>query len=40
MNNRFVLLLVGIIILAAGVLDIKYKGLFFRMLPETVKEYM
>lgn len=37
MCKRPVLLIFGIIILAAGVADIKYKGLFFRMLPESVQ---
>lgn len=37
-NSFFLFLIVGLLTVIAGLLDIKYKGLFYRQLPERLQE--
>lgn len=39
-NKKLISLLIVIIILVAGLLDIKYEGLFFQLLPNSVQSYL
>ena len=39
-KKKLILLLIGIILLVAGLLDIKYEGLFFQLLPNSVQSYL
>ncbi|WP_205317633.1 hypothetical protein [Oceanobacillus zhaokaii] len=39
-NKKPFLALMIITIFIAGLLDIKYKGLLFQLLPDTVKSYL
>lgn len=40
-NNKTPILLGGIIIIViAGLLDLKYEGLFFRTLPESIQQHL
>jgi len=34
------ILLVAVILMIAGLADMKYKGLFYRLLPESVQSYI
>ncbi|MFT9818346.1 hypothetical protein [Lysinibacillus sp. NPDC056185] len=36
-NKKPLLLFIIIIIVIAGILDIKYEGLFFQLLPESIQ---
>ncbi|MEY9977193.1 hypothetical protein [Lysinibacillus sp. RC79] len=36
-NKKALLLFIIIIIVIAGILDIKYEGLFFQLLPESIQ---
>ncbi|MDM5228026.1 hypothetical protein QUF73_18050 [Cytobacillus sp. NJ13] len=36
-NRTWLVLFIIIILLIAGVLDLKYQGLFFQLLPESVQ---
>ncbi|MDF2037067.1 hypothetical protein P2R12_08900 [Cytobacillus oceanisediminis] len=36
-NRTWLVLFIIIILLVAGVLDLKYQGLFFQLLPESVQ---
>ncbi|WP_197142924.1 hypothetical protein [Lysinibacillus sphaericus] len=39
-KNKKLLLVFIIIIMFIGILDIKYEGLFFQLLPESVQNYL
>ena len=39
-NKRSILLLIVIIFFIAGLLDIKYEGLFFQLLPNSIQSYL
>ncbi|MFF2178707.1 hypothetical protein ACFVT8_19940 [Lysinibacillus sp. NPDC058147] len=39
-NKKPLLLFIIIIIAIAGILDIKYEGLFFQLLPESIQNYL
>ncbi|WP_185150652.1 hypothetical protein [Cytobacillus dafuensis] len=39
-NKKPLLLLIIIIFIIAGLLDIKYEGLFFQLLPESIQSYL
>ncbi|KOS61110.1 hypothetical protein AN161_19200 [Lysinibacillus sp. FJAT-14222] len=39
-NKKPLLLVIIIIIFIAGILDIKYEGLFFQILPESIQTYL
>ncbi|MBS4189892.1 hypothetical protein KHA94_06700 [Bacillus sp. FJAT-49705] len=39
-NKKPLLFLIIIIFLIAGLLDIKYEGLFFQLLPESIQSYL
>ncbi|MCL1697691.1 hypothetical protein [Lysinibacillus sp. BPa_S21] len=36
-NKKPLLFIIIVIILIAGILDIKYEGLFFQLLPESIQ---
>ncbi|MDY0409766.1 hypothetical protein ACFFIS_13460 [Virgibacillus soli] len=38
-SKKPILLLIAFILLIAGLADIKYKGLFFRLLPKSIQAY-
>ncbi|MGY3187573.1 hypothetical protein [Lysinibacillus sp. TE18511] len=39
-NKKPLLLVIIIMVFIAGILDIKYEGLFFRILPESIQTYL
>jgi len=39
-KNRWTILLVSAVVFTAGLMDIKYKGLFYQRLPESVRSYL
>ncbi|WP_170061519.1 hypothetical protein [Rummeliibacillus pycnus] len=39
-NKKPLLLFIVIIIFIAGLLDIKYQGLFFQSLPKSIQSYL
>ncbi|TKI53829.1 hypothetical protein FC756_21905 [Lysinibacillus mangiferihumi] len=39
-NKKPFLAFIVILIIIAGLLDIKYEGLFFQMLPKTVQDFL
>ncbi|MEQ6355607.1 hypothetical protein ABNX05_13340 [Lysinibacillus sp. M3] len=39
-NKKLLLIFIIIIMFIAGILDIKYEGLFFQLLPESVQNYL
>ncbi len=39
-NKKPLALVIILIIFIAGILDIKYEGLFFQMLPESIQTYL
>ncbi|MFC9540617.1 hypothetical protein ACFTQ7_12115 [Lysinibacillus sp. NPDC056959] len=39
-NKKLLLIFIIIIMFIAGILDIKYEGLFFQLLPESVQTYL
>lgn len=39
-HKKTVLVVIMIILLIAGILDLKYEGLFFQLLPESVQSYL
>ncbi len=39
-KKKLILLLLVVIIFIAGLLDIKYEGLFFHLLPNSVQSYL
>ncbi|WP_342545509.1 hypothetical protein [Lysinibacillus sp. FSL K6-4013] len=39
-NKKIFLLLVFVVIVIAGILDIKYKGLFFQLLPTSIQTFL
>ncbi|MCY9546316.1 hypothetical protein [Lysinibacillus xylanilyticus] len=39
-NMKPLLIFIIIIFFIAGILDIKYEGLFFQLLPESVQNYL
>jgi len=39
-NKKPLLLFIIIIIFIAGILDIKYEGLFFQLLPGSIQNYL
>ncbi len=39
-NKSFFLLMITILLVVAGLLDIKYKGLFYRQLPESIQDWL
>ncbi|WP_170138864.1 hypothetical protein [Oceanobacillus chungangensis] len=39
-NKKTMILLIGVIIFIAGLLDIKYKGLFYKLLPDSIQVYL
>ncbi|GAB3053546.1 hypothetical protein [Virgibacillus ainsalahensis] len=40
MSKKPILLLIGMIVFIAGLADIKYKGLVYRLLPESIQVYL
>lgn len=39
-NKKIFLLLIFVIVVIAGVLDIKYEGLFFQLLPTSMQTFL
>lgn len=39
-NKNQILLFVIVIFIIAGLLDIKYEGLFFQLLPQPIQSYL
>jgi len=39
-NKKLLLIFIIIIMFIAGILDIKYEGLFFQLLPESIQNYL
>lgn len=39
-NKNYILLVIIVIFVIAGILDIKYEGLFFQLLPEPIQSYL
>ena len=39
-NKKTTLLLLIIIFIIAGLLDIKYEGVFFQLLPKSIQSYL
>ncbi|WP_456272444.1 hypothetical protein [Bacillus sp. AK031] len=39
-NKKLLLVLILLVILIAGLLDIKYEGLFFQLLPDSVQAFL
>ncbi|WP_197091028.1 hypothetical protein [Bacillus sp. FJAT-27231] len=39
-NRKPILLFVIILLFVAGLLDIKYEGLFFQLLPHSIQSYL
>ncbi len=39
-NKKPLLVLIVVIFFIAGLLDIKYEGLFFQLLPESIQSYL
>jgi len=39
-NRRAILLVSTVVVFTAGLVDIKYKGLFYQRLPEFVQSYL
>lgn len=39
-NKKSILVLIVLVLLIAGFLDIKYEGLFFRLLPNSIQSYL
>ncbi|MCQ6274717.1 hypothetical protein JMM81_06990 [Bacillus sp. V3B] len=39
-NKKPILLFIILIFLIAGLLDIKYEGLFFQLLPNSIQSYL
>ncbi len=39
-NKKIFLLLIFVVIVVAGILDIKYKGLFFQLLPTSIQTFL
>ncbi|SOC08497.1 hypothetical protein SAMN05880501_10592 [Ureibacillus xyleni] len=40
LKKKWILLSIVIIILIAGFLDIKYQGLFYQILPDSLQSYL
>ncbi len=39
-KNKKVFLLVGVVIIIAGILDIKYEGVFYQLLPTSMQSFL
>ncbi|WP_339280509.1 hypothetical protein [Lysinibacillus sp. FSL P2-0066] len=39
-NKKIFLLLIFVVIVVAGILDIKYEGLFFQLLPTSIQTFL
>jgi len=39
-NKKPIFLLIIIFLMIAGLLDIKYEGLFFQLLPDSIQSYL
>ncbi|TBV86214.1 hypothetical protein EW028_17310 [Lysinibacillus sp. OL1] len=39
-NKKIFLLLIFVVIVVAGILDIKYEGLFFQLLPTSIQIFL
>ncbi|MCI1590218.1 hypothetical protein [Heyndrickxia oleronia] len=39
-KNKILILLFIMLLCVAGLFDIKYKGLFFQLLPNTIQSYL
>jgi len=39
-NKKSIFLLIMIVLFIAGLLDIKYEGLFFQLLPGSIQSYL
>ncbi|MGG3925489.1 hypothetical protein ABET51_05775 [Metabacillus fastidiosus] len=39
-NKKLVLFLIILFVIIAGLLDIKYEGLFYQLLPHSIQSYL
>lgn len=39
-NKKIFLLLIFVVIVVSGILDIKYEGLFFQLLPTSIQTFL
>ena len=39
-NKKIFLLLIFVVIVVAGILDIKYEGLFYQLLPTSIQTFL
>jgi len=39
-HKNFILIIIVVLIVIAGLLDIKYEGLFFQLLPNSIQSYL